>query len=149
MIKVEGMAELQANLKALERSAGRGVTSAYIAGGKLVESDAKKSIQDKSSGHMVTRYRINGGSYQHLASNSGNAPNADTGTLSSSIQTEIVSEGVFVGTTLEYGKYLEFGTSDMDERPWLIPALNGRSDDIIKLQVNALNQAILGAAKNV
>ena len=149
MSQVKGMVELQANLKALEKSAGRHIVSAYIAGGKLVESDAKRAIQDKSSGHEVTRHREGGASYQHLASNPGGAPNTDTGALVNSIQTEVTSEGVFVGTTLEYGKFLEFGTSGMDERPWLMPALNGRADDIIKLQVNALNQAIAGAAKHV
>ena len=60
----------------------------------------------------------------------------------------IIGSG-FVGTSLAYGKWLEFGTSKMDERPWLIPALNGRAADIFKLQVNAINQAIMGAAKDV
>ena len=146
MITVTGSTELDANLKALEKSMGRLSQSALIAGGKLVEGDAKKSIQDKSPGKTVTRYRNGGAGYQHLSSSEGKAPNTDTGALVNSIQTEVESENVFVGTSIEYGKFLEFGTGEMGERPWLIPALDGRKDDIIKLQIDAVNKSIKGAA---
>ena len=146
MSKIEGMDELQKTLTQLEKSAGKFSSSAYIAGGKLVEGDAKKSIQNVSTGKMVTRYRNGGGSYDHQASSENNAPNTDTGRLVGSINTEPTKAGVFVGTTVEYGKYLEFGTSEMGERPWLMPAIDGRKEDIVSLQIQAINKSIRGAA---
>lgn len=148
-ITIVGLDKLNATLKALERDAGKHSKSAYIAGGKLVEGEAKRSIQERSPGKSVIRYREGGGSSIHVASSEGNAPNTDTGRLVSSINTEIAEDGVFVGTTLEYGKYLEFGTKIMGERPWLIPALNKKMDDIIKLQIGAVNKTILESVRNV
>lgn len=149
MSQVEGLSELNATLKKLEREAGRFSKSAYIAGGKLVESDAKKSIQAKSGGESVTRYRSGGGAYNHTVSSPNDAPNTDTGRLVASINTEIANDGVFVGTTLEYGKFLEFGTKNMTERPWLIPALFKNEQTIIDLQINAINKSIRKNEHNV
>ena len=149
MSTIQGMDALQANLLDLEQTVGRAVKSAYIAGGKLVEGDAKSSIQTTSPGEKVTRSRNGGGTYEHIASPDGGAPNTDTGSLVRSINTEVMQDGVFVGTSIEYGVYLEFGTSDMEERPWLIPALDGRKDDIMKLHADALNSSIRKAAKIV
>ncbi len=141
-VVIIGLGELNATLKALEKSAGRHAKSAYIVGGKLVEGEAKRSIQERSPGKMVIRTREGGATYNHLAAGPGNAPNTDTGRLVSSINTEVVSDGVLVGTNLQYGKHLEFGTKKMDARPWLIPALTKKMDDIIKLQIGAVNKTI-------
>ena len=142
MSNIEGLSELNATLKKLGQQAGRFSMSAYIAGGKLVESDAKRSIQTKTGGETVTRYRNGGGSYQHMASSENDAPNTDTGRLVSSINTEPTKDAVFVGTSLEYGKYLEFGTKNMGERPWLNPALDKNKQTIIDLQIDAINKSI-------
>lgn len=136
MSQIEGLSELNATLKKLEREAGRFSKSAYIAGGKLVESDAKKSIQAKSPGTIVTRYRSGGGGYNHLQASEGNAPNTDTGRLVTSINTEIAKDGVFVGTSVDYGFFLEF------THPWLMPALFKNEENIINLQVDAINKSI-------
>lgn len=147
MSQVEGLSELNATLKKLERKVGKLSKSAYIAGGKLVESDAKKSIQAKSGGESVVRYRNGGGAYNHTVSKPNNAPNTDTGRLVASINTEIASDGVYVGTSLEYGKFLEFGTKHMTERPWLMPALAKNEQTIIDLQISAINKSIRSSAK--
>ena len=141
-IVVIGLGKLNDTLKALEKSAGRHAKSAYIAGGKLVEGEAKKSIMETSPGREVTRTRKGGKSYSHIAAAAGNAPNNDTGDLARSINTEVVSDGVLVGTNLQYGKHLEFGTKKMGARPWLMPALTKKMDDIIKLQIGAVNKTI-------
>ena len=149
MSEIEGLSQLNATLKKLERDAGKFSKGAYIAGGKLVESDAKKSIQSKSGGEVVTRYRNGGGSYNHTVSSPNDAPNTDTGRLVSSINTELTNDAVFVGTSLEYGKFLEFGTKNMTERPWLIPALAKNEQTIIDLQINAINKSIRNNEQNV
>lgn len=148
-VTIVGIEKLNATLKALEKDAGRHSKSAYIAGGKLVEGEAKRSIQNKSPGKVVTRYREGGSSYEHQSSSTGSAPNTDTGGLVRSINTEPANDGVFVGTSLEYGKHLEFGTKNMGERPWLIPALKVKSDEIIKLQIGAINKSIAENEHNV
>lgn len=142
MSNVEGLDQLNATLAKLGKQAGRFSMSAYIAGGKLVESDAKRSIQNQTGGETVTRYRSGGGSYQHTASAPNDAPNTDTGRLVSSINTEPTKDAVFVGTSLGYGKYLEFGTTNMGERPWLSPALDKNKQTIIDLQIDAINKSI-------
>lgn len=144
-----GIDKLNATLKALEKDAGKHSKSAYIAGGLLVETEAKRSIQERSPGKNVIRYREGGGSSNHVAASEGNAPNTDTGRLVASINTEPTDDGVLVGTSLQYGKHLEFGTKSMGERPWLIPALNKMTDEIIKLQVNAVNKSIRENEHNV
>ena len=63
----------------------------------------------------------------HHPSQPGEAPAPDTGTLMRSIthSVEATRDGAFanVGTDLDYGKYLEYGTSKMRARPWLSQAL--------------------------
>ena len=149
MSNVEGLDKLLKTIDGLRLDSSKYSVDANIAGGKLVESDAKRSIQSRSGGKIVNRYRNGGASYSHQVSKAGDAPNTDTGKLVSSINTEVQASGVFVGTTIDYGKHLEFGTTDMVERPWLIPALNGRKDDIISLQIGAVNKAIKGASHGV
>ena len=136
MSDIEGLKVLNDTLKKLEKDAGRFSMSAYIAGGKLVESDAKRSIQDKSPGNIVVRYREGGASYNHLAASEGNAPNTDTGRLVSSINVEPTKDAVYVGSSLDYAKHLEFS------HQWLMPALDKNAQNIIDLQVSAITNSI-------
>lgn len=60
----------------------------------------------------------------HKASSAGQPPATDTGRLVSSITQERTGKAeAEVGSTVVYSKFLEFGTRNMDERPWLRPAL--------------------------
>ena len=149
MSNVVGLDKLLKTIDNLRIDTNKYSVDANIAGGKLVESDAKRSIQKRSGGKVVTRYRNGGTPYNHQVSKAGEAPNTDTGKLVSRINSEVQAGGVFVGTTVDYGKHQEFGTTDMSARPWLMPALNGRKDDIGKLQIGAVNKAIKGASHGV
>lgn len=141
-LEVEGLSALNTALELLKTNTDKHVRSAYIAAGKLVESTAKKSIQQQSFGTHVTRYREGGARYSHIAAKPGSAPNTDTGRLVSSINTEIDSGWVFVGTSQPYGAFQEFGTKDMDARPWLMPALDKNNEITIELHRKALNKSI-------
>ena len=75
-------------------------------------------------------YFTNNKSKAHHPSLPGNPPAPDTGNLRNSIRYEIHDEGKevygIVGTTQKdppYGEYLEYGTSKMQPRPWLRPAM--------------------------
>lgn len=63
----------------------------------------------------------------HVPSAPGSPPNVDTGRLRSSITHDLSvdAQGIVarVGTDVEYGLYLEVGTSKMEARPYLRPAL--------------------------
>jgi phage gpG-like protein len=59
----------------------------------------------------------------HTASAPGQYPASDTGRLASSVRMDVVGPTAYVvGTNVEYGPMLEFGTSRMAARPWLLPS---------------------------
>lgn len=82
----------------------------------------------------------------HQASAPGEYPMSDTGRLASNIITLLPNgssiEGQ-VGTNIEYGTFLEFGTSRMEARPWLMPSFEKAKNDVSK----KLNQAIMQSLK--
>ena len=47
----------------------------------------------------------------------------DTGRLRSSITNEVDTETAYIGTNVEYGPYVEMGTSRMRAQPFLEPAM--------------------------
>jgi hypothetical protein len=58
----------------------------------------------------------------HVASAPGQYPASDTGRLMASINTELTETTAIVGTNVAHGPMLEFGTSRMAARPWLLPS---------------------------
>jgi phage gpG-like protein len=63
----------------------------------------------------------------HTASAPGAYPATDTGRLASSVAAILPTSADMtgqVGTHVKYGAYLEFGTSRMAARPWLLPSFN-------------------------
>ena len=81
-----------------------------------VDATAKKLIQRRSSGITYKR-----GNITHVASKPGDPPNIDTGRLINSIDHNVdkLLKIATIGTNLEYGKFLEFGTKHIAARPWL------------------------------
>lgn len=65
------------------------------------------------------------GNVTHQASAPGQYPASDTGRLAGSVRFELPQPGNMtgrVGTSVAYGPMLEFGTSRMAARPWLMPS---------------------------
>ena len=61
----------------------------------------------------------------HQASAPGQYPASDSGRLASSVMIDLPTPGGLtgrVGTNVQYGPMLEFGTSKMAARPWLLPS---------------------------
>jgi HK97 gp10 family phage protein len=139
-MSVQGVKELERNLAKMAERYGKAVATALYTSGEMVRSTAIRSIQQKSNGEMVTRYRAGGGSYQHMASAPNSPPNTDTGRLVSSVAVEVQREDVYVGSGLEYAPYLEFGTKNMTQRPWLNPALEQNRNRISKLIRDAMKK---------
>ena len=117
--KVTGDKELRKALKKFGTDAEKGTKELVVSISALVQSEAIKSIQrGTKTGRVYKR-----GSVEHQASAPGEAPATDTGALVSSIHRVDGELVAAVGTGLEYGRNLEFGTKKMKARPWLFPAL--------------------------
>lgn len=129
-VEITGVKELEKSMAALAKKYGQEVVKGAMEAGQLVRTAAIKSIQDISHGDTVQRFRSGGNSYNHTASKEGDAPNTDTGALVSSIQVDATAKYVFVGSSLKYAAWLEFGTRNMSARPWLNPALEKNRKNI-------------------
>lgn len=104
------------------------IDQAVDATARSVERAAKESMQ--------------GGGSPHVPSAPGEPPAIDTGTLRASIHVEEVGPCVrTIGDSVEYGIHLEFGTSRMAARPWLIPALESERDKFAERVARALQEA--------
>jgi HK97 gp10 family phage protein len=85
---------------------------------QLVRTDAIRSMKSSpASGDTYKRRTVS-----HTASSTPNPPRIDTGRLANSIKALVGKLEAFVGTNVKYGPHLEFGTRNMDPRPWLFPA---------------------------
>lgn len=84
---------------------------------------AKQSIQSHGSSGIT--YRKYNPERTHTASAAGNPPNTDTGFLVSNIHAVIDTNGLGgdVESRADYSIHLEFGTKNMQARPFLQPAL--------------------------
>lgn len=105
----------------------------------LVHRTAVKSIREKSHGHLEKRYNPE---RTVIVSKPGDAPNTDRGTLIQSIGFGF-DEGkllAVVGTSLKYGKWLEFGTKHITARPWLLPALRISQEAIARIMKKKPNR---------
>ena len=132
-VQVTGAQELKAKMLKLGSQMEQAAEEGVFITAQDVRTYAIKSIQDQSPGQVVTRSRQGGGVYPHVAAAEGQAPNTDTGRLVSSIAAEKLGDASYeVGTGLNYGEFLEMGTVKMRPRPWLIPALNANSDNLLK-----------------
>lgn len=74
----------------------------------------------------------------HQASRAGEAPASDTGFLASQITQNVKTkpDGSVVGQIVSaapYSKYLEFGTTQMQPRPYMQPALNKNKTKILEI----------------
>lgn len=67
----------------------------------------------------------------------------DTGRLRNSItyETRTLQKEVYIGTNVEYGPYVELGTSRMAARPFLRPAASNHSKEYKQLMEDSLKNA--------
>ena len=79
-------------------------------------------------------YNVLGTHRQYTASSPGEPPAVQMGDLRKSVKGGVEKEGKsvigYVGTDLEKGPMLEFGTRNMSARPWLRPSFEKSSDTI-------------------
>lgn len=129
-VQITGIEQLNRDIARIKKNIGNSLFKAIYEGGKLVETTAKRKIRTISYGKTVTRTREGGGTYKHIASPAGSAPNTDTGRLINSVTTEIGADSVLVGSSVNYAGTLEFGTTEMKPRPWLNPSFEENRNKI-------------------
>lgn len=118
---------IDANYNEVLRKYDKDVRVKIAQAANLVKNTAVQSIQShQSSGR---RYG------NHVASTAGNPPNTDTGFLANNIFINFDTDrkGVAVESRANYSKHLEFGTSKMQARPFLQPALEENTRKIERL----------------
>ena len=141
-VRVEGLEETLAAFDRLGEAGRREGERAVRASLEKIRGDAIKSIQrGTKSGRIYLRSGGANLSSVHQASAPGQAPATDTGGLVNSIQVSQMGLRGEVGTKLNYGFYLEYGTLHIKERPFLRPALAQNQQYIIDQFANAVNRA--------
>lgn len=118
------------NLKAFNKKLNKKLTDnkvkEYVTRGTMmVQNTAKESIMKGGTGRLYEKYEPR---RSHRASAPNEPPASDTGFLVSQItmDVDVKPNGTVVGQIISaapYSKHLEFGTTNMTERPFMQPAL--------------------------
>ena len=110
-------------------------------GGQQIRNEAIKSIQTGSKSGIV--YQKYNPRREHRASAPGQAPASDTGNLVSKIIVKQKGQDVTsVESNANYSAYLEYGTSKMQPRPFMLPAFEKSKKPIINAVINRITQKI-------
>lgn len=112
----------------------REIVRGLYAAGQEIEIEAEISI---TSGSISGK--------GHVPSAPGQAPNADTRRLDTSIETTVVAQNpptVHVTSHAPYSAALEFGTSKMAERPFMRPATAKKRGEVTRRVANAVATVI-------
>ena len=96
----------------------------FRARAEKLDSDTKKAVNACA---LKVERDIKASMTPNGPSAPGEAPAVDTGRLRASIAHRVEMESgeavAFVGTNVEYAPYLEFGTTRMQPRPFMVPAI--------------------------
>jgi len=120
-MQLTGTEELKRALREFGLQADRQIQDIVRGTAQNVRSHAIKAVQrGRKSGEVYEKYQPK---RTHRASAPGQAPATDTGALVRSIQADIRGRSAEVSANVDYAVYLEFGTQDMEPRPFMFPAL--------------------------
>jgi HK97 gp10 family phage protein len=117
-----GLENLKAKLDQVITNAQPQVMEKLLEGGNTIKAEIVKEFNEPKSGKVYG---------SHTASAPGEPPANMTGKLLESIKVRQEGNSVIIGTTLDYGTYLELGTSILAARPYLQPAYQKKLPEII------------------
>jgi HK97 gp10 family phage protein len=110
-------------------------------GGQLIRAEAIKSIQTGAKSGVM--YQMYNPRREHRASAPGQAPASDTGNLVSKIIVKQKSKNITnVESNADYSAYLEYGTSKMEARPFMLPAFEKSKKPILNAVFNRVIKKI-------
>lgn len=119
-----------------------GAAKGVVAGTELVRGEAISLILDTPKTGRIYRRR----GVEHRASAPGEPPASDTGRLVNSIKSDFGKlESQLTGTVVagtSYAAYLEFGTSRMEPRPFMRPALANKKSEVEGVITAAVREAL-------
>ena len=110
-------------------------------GAQLIRGEAIKSIQTGAkSGVIYQKYNPR---REHRASAPGQAPASDTGNLVSKIIVRQKTKNITnVESNADYSAFLEYGTSKMEPRPFMLPAFEKSKKPIINAVLKRVKNKI-------
>ncbi len=110
-------------------------------GGQFIRGEAIKSIQaGAKSGIVYEKYNPR---RSHRASAPGQAPASDTGNLVSKIIVKQKTKNITnVESNADYSAFLEYGTSKMEPRPFMLPAFEKSKKPIINAVLKRVKNKI-------
>ena len=129
-IDMEGMQDLLVKLQNVEGEGKKALAQSVNVGLLMIETRCKKKVQSHASkGRTYTR-----GGVTHTASAGGNPPNTDTGYLVSQMYVELETDGMtgYFVSGAGYSSFLEYGTVNMAERPFVYPSFAEELPAILK-----------------
>lgn len=130
--KLNGVEMAKRRIENMEVAMSTEVVNELTLAALRVQRAAKRSIQDSPADPETGR------------SKPGNPPKTDTGRLVNSIfvDRELGEDGISltVGTNVAYGRHLEFGTTTIEARPWLAPALEATRQRSLQAVAKAVEQ---------
>ena len=99
-------------------------------GAQLIRGEAIKSIQTGAKSGVM--YQMYNPRREHRASAPGQAPASDTGNLVSKIIVKQKTRNITnVESNADYSAFLEYGTSKMEPRPFMLPAFEKSKKPIL------------------
>lgn len=132
-------------LRQIPIEARKGIGAALARSVVKLNAYAKEKIQGGSRSGRVYRRRT----VTHQSSAPGEFPKSDTGQLASSLFFNLSTDRLSArwGTSLNYGKFLEFGTSTMLSRPWMRPSFAANRDSITADVAREVREALKKAVR--
>lgn len=134
--EIRGMGKLREAVRVRKLKSRNQTIAALHAAGMLVEGQAKLLVQrGPATGRVYKKYnpsRIHQASSGANPSGEGNeAPATDTGELVASIGTNVRSDDLVVEifASAQHARPLEYGTEDMNPRPFMRRALAEKQED--------------------
>ena len=128
--KVPNMKKVLSQLDGLAKDMELPFKEVVKGGGQLIRAEAIKSIQTGAKSGVI--YQMYNPRREHRASAPGQSPASDTGNLVSKIIVRQKSQDVTsVESNANYSAYLEYGTSKMEARPFMLPAFERSKKPIV------------------
>ena len=140
-IKVSNLKKVLSQLNRLGKDMEVPFQEIVKGGGQLIRGEAIKSIQSGAKSGVM--YQMYNPRREHRASAPGQAPASDTGNLVSKIIVKQKSKNITnVESNADYSAYLEYGTSKMQPRPFMLPAFEKSKKPILNAVFNRVKRKI-------
>ena len=128
--RVSNLKKVLSQLENLDKQLEPDFQEIVKGGAQLIRGEAIKSIQTGAKSGVM--YQMYNPRREHRASAPGQAPASDTGNLVSKIIVRQKSQDVTsVESNANYSAYLEYGTSKMEARPFMLPAFEKSKKPIL------------------